>query len=74
MIKTDVVTCGLFNGATGHTNFSRTSPMIPVSAKKRDVMDHMDRMAVDRDKYLKRNYYYYEDLIKMLKYNIPEGA
>ena len=37
-------------------------------------MDHMDRMAVERDKYLKRNYYYYEDLIKMLKYNIPEGA
>ncbi|HXY54477.1 MAG TPA: glycosyltransferase [Nitrospirota bacterium] len=37
-------------------------------------MDHMDRMAVERDKYLKRNYYYYEDLIKMLRYNIPEGA
>ena len=34
----------------------------------------MDKFAEKRDKYIKRNKYYYKDLIKFFKYNIPEGS
>ena len=33
----------------------------------------MDRIALKRDKYIRRNRYYYKDIIKFLKFNIPEG-
>jgi ubiquinone/menaquinone biosynthesis C-methylase UbiE len=48
--------------------------MIILSDKKRAVTEYMDQMAGKRDSYIKRNSYYYDDLIKMLKYNIPEGT
>jgi len=48
--------------------------MLNLSKKKRAVMEHMDRMAEKRDAYIRKNIYYYDDLLKMMKYNIPEGA
>jgi len=44
------------------------------SGGKKEVMEFMDKLAEKRDKYIKRNKYYYKDLIKFLKYNIPEGS
>jgi SAM-dependent methyltransferase len=37
-------------------------------------MEYMDHMAENRDAYIKKNIYYYRDLIKMFTYNIPAGA
>jgi ubiquinone/menaquinone biosynthesis C-methylase UbiE len=48
--------------------------MIALSGKKRAVMEHMDRIAEKRDAFIKKNIYYYNDLVKLLKFNIPEGA
>ena len=48
--------------------------MINLSDKKRAVMEYADRMAEKRDAYVKKNIYYYRDLIKMFTYNIPAGA
>jgi ubiquinone/menaquinone biosynthesis C-methylase UbiE len=45
-----------------------------LSKGKKRVMESMDKLAEKRDKYIKRNKYYYKDLIKFLKYNIPEGS
>ena len=45
-----------------------------LSEGKKRVMESMDKLAERRDKYIKRNKYYYKDLIKFLKYNIPEGS
>ncbi len=33
----------------------------------------MDYISQKRDKYIRRNRYYYKDMIKFLKFNIPEG-
>ncbi len=48
--------------------------MRPLTDKKKDVMLSMDRMAEKRDSYIKKNSYYYDDLIKVIKYNVPEGS
>jgi ubiquinone/menaquinone biosynthesis C-methylase UbiE len=48
--------------------------MMNLSNRKRDVMNYMDRMAEKRDIYITKNSYYYKDLIKIIKYNIPEEA
>ena len=42
--------------------------------RKKKVMEFIDRIAVKREKYLKRNKYYYKDIIKYLKYNIPDNS
>lgn len=45
-----------------------------LSTKKQKVIENMDKLAVKRDKWIKRNNYYYKDLIKFLKYNIPKDS
>ncbi|MCP5053788.1 MAG: glycosyltransferase [bacterium] len=34
----------------------------------------MDNIAKKREKYIRRNKYYYKDMLKFLRYNIPEGS
>jgi ubiquinone/menaquinone biosynthesis C-methylase UbiE len=48
--------------------------MITLSRKKQAVMEYMDRIAEKRDSFIKQNIYYYVDLVKLLRFNIPEGA
>lgn len=48
--------------------------MFELSEKKRRVMNFMDQIAPERDKWIRKNNYYYKDLMKFLKYNIPEGS
>jgi len=44
-----------------------------LTERKTQVMQFMDKIADKREKYIKKNKYYYKDMIKYLKYNIPEG-
>jgi SAM-dependent methyltransferase len=46
-----------------------TSP----SAHKQ-IVDFMDSMAPQRERWIKRNRYYYRDLVKFLRFNIPDGS
>lgn len=39
-----------------------------------NVADQMDIIAEDRDKWIRKNKYYYENLIEFLKFNIPENS
>jgi len=48
--------------------------MIELSEDKRKIASVMDLVARKRDKYIRRNRYYYKDIIKFLKFNIPEGS
>ena len=47
---------------------------IALSERKKKVIEAMDKLAEKRDKYIKRNKYYYKDLLKLFRYNIPEGS
>lgn len=40
---------------------------------KQKVVAAMERIAKKRDKYIKRSHYYYKDMLKFLRFNIPEG-
>ncbi len=44
-----------------------------LSAKMTSVKAYMDKIAPEREKWIRRNRYYYQDLLKMLRYNIPEN-
>lgn len=48
--------------------------MADLSNAKAKVIQHMNTLAVHRDKWIRRNQYYYKDLVMFLKYNIPEGG
>jgi ubiquinone/menaquinone biosynthesis C-methylase UbiE len=48
-------------------------PLLLTEGKKK-IMAAMDHIAAKRDRYVKRNRYYYKDIIKFLKFNIPEGS
>jgi len=48
--------------------------MIELSEDKQKIASVMDLVARKRDKYIRRNRYYYKDIIKFLKFNIPEGS
>lgn len=48
--------------------------MLDLTENKKNVMYYMDSKASERDEWIKRNEYYYKDLIKFLKFNIPEGS
>ena len=48
--------------------------MADVFKQKKDVMEHMDAIAPSRDQWLKKNKYYYAELLKFFRYNIPEGC
>ena len=48
--------------------------MIKTTKRKQEVIKFMNKIASKREKWIKRNRYYYKDLIKFLKYNIPEES
>lgn len=48
--------------------------MLKLTEKKKAIVSYMDNMATKRDKWLKRNRFYYKEVTKFLKYNIPENA
>ena len=45
-----------------------------VSRSKEKVIQQMNELASNRDKWIKKNKYYYKNLIEFLKFNIPEGS
>lgn len=50
-------------------------PNLPdLSEEKKRVAETMDRLAEKRDKYIRRNRYYYKDMIRFMRFNIPEGS
>jgi SAM-dependent methyltransferase len=42
-----------------------------LSENKKKIVEAMDYISQKRDKYIRRNRYYYKDIIKFLKFNIP---
>jgi ubiquinone/menaquinone biosynthesis C-methylase UbiE len=48
--------------------------MIVLSENKTRIIEEMDQVAQKRDKYIRRNKYYYKDIVKFLKFNIPEQS
>ncbi|HNR86829.1 MAG TPA: glycosyltransferase [Spirochaetota bacterium] len=48
--------------------------MNALSEKKSAIAEYMDRMSATRERWIKRNQYYYNDLVKFFTYNIPEGS
>ena len=48
--------------------------MIRLSENKKKITAFMDDIARKRDKYIRRNRYYYKDLKKFLAFNVPEGS
>jgi ubiquinone/menaquinone biosynthesis C-methylase UbiE len=48
--------------------------MIELSENKKKIVDAMDHISQKRIKYIRRNRYYYKDMIKFLKFNIPGGS
>jgi ubiquinone/menaquinone biosynthesis C-methylase UbiE len=48
--------------------------LMNLSKEQKSVMDYMDKIAAKRDRYIKRNRYYYKKLLRFLKYNIPERS
>ena len=53
---------------------NESKPMLKLSKKKKAIADYMDRMAFKRDHWIKRNQFYYKELIHHLKYSIPENS
>lgn len=52
----------------------RNRAMLELTAKKKKIADYMDKMAEKRQKWIKRNRYYYRELIDYLRYTIPENS
>jgi SAM-dependent methyltransferase len=48
--------------------------MIVLSEDKTKIIAAMDQISQKREKYIRRNRYYYKDMIKFLKFNIPEQS
>lgn len=48
--------------------------MTKLSENKKKIIAAMDRIAQKRDKYIRRSKYYYKDMIKFLRFNIPAGS
>ncbi len=48
--------------------------MIELSEGKKKIMTYMDNIARKRDKSIRRNRYYYKDIIKFFRFNIPERS
>jgi SAM-dependent methyltransferase len=48
--------------------------MIILSDKKQNVVKNIDKVALKRDVWIKKNKYYYQDLTKFFRYNVPEGS
>lgn len=45
-----------------------------MSSHKEKVINQMNAIAADRDKWIKKNKYYYDNLIRLLQFNIPESS
>lgn len=45
-----------------------------ISENKKKVRDFLDGMAKDRERLIRKNKYYYEQIIRFLRYTIPEGS
>lgn len=45
-----------------------------LSENKSNVLKYMDKVAAERKRWIKKNNYYYQDLIQLLRFCIPEGA
>ena len=45
-----------------------------LTEKKQKVMEFMDKIASQKDNWVRRNKYYHNDLIGFFKYNIPENS
>ena len=45
-----------------------------MSDRKLNVIEQMNKLANDREKWIRKNKYYYKNLLEMLKFNIPEGS
>lgn len=48
--------------------------MIALTDRKKEVMEYMDNLAASRDLYIRKNSYYYNDLISFFRFHIPEGS
>ncbi len=48
--------------------------MLKLTENKKSIMKFFDNIAPHREKWITRNRYYYRDLIKFFKYNIPERS
>ena len=49
-------------------------PIANLSVKKQAVSEFMDHIAPKRDKWIRLNSYYYNDLLRLLKYSVPEKS
>ncbi|MGE5339848.1 MAG: glycosyltransferase [Candidatus Omnitrophota bacterium] len=47
---------------------------IELSEGKKKISEAMNRISQIRDKYIRKNRYYYKDMIKFLRFNIPENS
>ncbi len=45
-----------------------------LTENKRRVTESMERIAQKRDRYIRRNLYYYKNLVRFFRFNIPEGS
>ncbi|MFA5792100.1 MAG: glycosyltransferase [Candidatus Paceibacterota bacterium] len=45
-----------------------------MNSEKTNLISLMNNIAKDRDRWIKRNKYYYQDLKKFFRYHIPEGS
>lgn len=58
-----------------HINNNRPNIVeMELSPRKKTVEKFMDLVAPERDRWIRRNTCYYNDLIKTLNFNIPEGS
>lgn len=48
--------------------------MDQLTENKRKVTESMERIALKRDRYIRRNRYYYKNLINLFRFSIPEGS
>lgn len=48
--------------------------LLKTTQGKEKVIAYMNHLAKSRDKWIKRNYYYYQELITFLRHSIPEGS
>jgi ubiquinone/menaquinone biosynthesis C-methylase UbiE len=48
--------------------------MVDLSARKQEVKESIDLIASKRKRYLKQNFYYYKNLKRFFRFNIPEQS
>ncbi len=48
--------------------------MMQLTHKKEEIVQYMDSMALNRNIWIKRNKFYYNDLVTFFRYNVPENS